>query len=708
MAIRVTITKPGVTDGYGIAMAVGTTYTVEENFGLSLIQQGRASDTDNVLGVIANEPFLSSPTYTSESFGIQHDGTDETLRLQQAIDALWAANGDHGAVIVFPAGKSTVCQGIILRPGVSIISNQLFANLTETSREYWGHRFTLPTMATQPLFQNDTENGYIRQYSNDSPQLPQRYSGSVLAGLTLMGSQNTAKHTTDADLIRLTRAWCVTIFGCSGISSRGFGMRILDCNAVIVTQSNFLAAPVFVNNTADSIFTGGQFGLGNGLASCPFWVSGGTQKNQFSNIFIYNNNKNGQGIGITTRQYAYPMVVASVARDVDANPNTVLFATLTVPNDNSHRWTTGTPVTVSSTGTLPAGLVADTTYYAVVINSGRIAFATTPVRALAGLGQIVSLTTVGSGTITVQVGENANLYVNDGSTQNRFTTVRLDQAFGSAMLVGNAPANAYQDITAQEGSFGNYVGYQIPGEAGPQVAPTVLPAIVFRNSSTQSTLGGTWTVNGVKTGTFDSATGQESRQKYGVSVDATSLVGTVISDTVNSFNHTEVNSEAGAANWTPSNVNPNRFTVAAPNFANISSCTATTFGGGRRVGWSMGADTVDGFVGTEIQLPFGWEDVDITIYWVASSANTGNVAWALQMAGFLPGEDTNIADPVTTSTAVSAVGGNNFLVATTLTAIDFSQFIGEQVYIRVKHAGADALNTYADAPILSHVTFTKV
>ena len=46
MSIRVTITKPNVFNEYGIAMTVGTTYTVDDAFGLSLITQQKATDTD--------------------------------------------------------------------------------------------------------------------------------------------------------------------------------------------------------------------------------------------------------------------------------------------------------------------------------------------------------------------------------------------------------------------------------------------------------------------------------------------------------------------------------------------------------------------------------------------------------------------------------------------------------------------------------------
>ena len=74
MSIRVTITKPNVTDAYGLPMVVGSTYTVSDDFGLSLIQQGKASDTDSsltnpgvreadALGVVyCNAATLAAPT----------------------------------------------------------------------------------------------------------------------------------------------------------------------------------------------------------------------------------------------------------------------------------------------------------------------------------------------------------------------------------------------------------------------------------------------------------------------------------------------------------------------------------------------------------------------------------------------------------------------------------------------------------------------
>ena len=57
MPISVTITKPGVTDSFGRPMIVGTTYSVDDDFGISLIQQLKATDTRNALGGPSNAPF---------------------------------------------------------------------------------------------------------------------------------------------------------------------------------------------------------------------------------------------------------------------------------------------------------------------------------------------------------------------------------------------------------------------------------------------------------------------------------------------------------------------------------------------------------------------------------------------------------------------------------------------------------------------------
>lgn len=638
-------------------------------------------------------------------YGFKHDGSDESATLQAAIDSLWTTYGNRGAVLEMPPGKSTIVQGIILRPGVSIVCPVIYSNLTEINTEWWGHRFVFPTVASQPMFQNDINNGYIRQQSVDVPTpLPQRYTGVTLAGLSFVGSRNIANHTTNCDFVRLTRAWCTTILGCSGIDSRGFGVRALDCNVLNVIDSNFLYSGFFAFSLADSYIRGGNFGAGNGFSSTPFWITGQSQKNQITNNFFYNNQSNGL-VGLTTRAYAFPMVVASVARNVDANSNSFLFATNATIGDNSHYWTTGTPVTISSTGTLPAPFVADTTYYVSVVNSGRVNFATTPERAASNT--LIAITTVGSGTITVQVGENTNLYINDGCTKNRFSGLRSDQAFGAQILVGNAQANVFQDVISQEGSFGNYAGWTGGGAGVANVAPTPQAAVILRNSATSNVLGGTWSIDGLKTGSLNQATGNESRQKYGVQIDATSFAGTTIGNTTNSLNHTTANSEAGAANWNPAYANPNRIILSAQQFDNVTASSKVTFGGGRRAGWSMAATGTDGFIASVLSVPYGWQSVNVYIWWVPSAAGAGNVAWNLSLIPLDTAGNTNQADTVTTTVVATAAAGQDILAVAQLSAVDFSAFVGLQTFVRVKHAGTDGTNTFAAAPVFSHIVFER-
>src|SRR5688572_9988800 len=68
MTIRVTITQPGVTNAYGLPLAVGTTYTVEEDFGRSLIAGLKATDTDGYMAIGGNNPYsvgVASRTMTA-------------------------------------------------------------------------------------------------------------------------------------------------------------------------------------------------------------------------------------------------------------------------------------------------------------------------------------------------------------------------------------------------------------------------------------------------------------------------------------------------------------------------------------------------------------------------------------------------------------------------------------------------------------------
>ena len=80
MAIRCTISKAGVVNEYGQALAIGTVYTPNnDDYALALIAQLKATDTDNVLGERINAPFdeVVYPIFPDDfsPVGLSVDGT---------------------------------------------------------------------------------------------------------------------------------------------------------------------------------------------------------------------------------------------------------------------------------------------------------------------------------------------------------------------------------------------------------------------------------------------------------------------------------------------------------------------------------------------------------------------------------------------------------------------------------------------------------
>ena len=80
MAIRCTISKAGVVNEYGQALAIGTVYTPNnDDYALALISQGKATDTDDFLEERVNAPFdeVVYPIFPDDfsPVGLSADGT---------------------------------------------------------------------------------------------------------------------------------------------------------------------------------------------------------------------------------------------------------------------------------------------------------------------------------------------------------------------------------------------------------------------------------------------------------------------------------------------------------------------------------------------------------------------------------------------------------------------------------------------------------
>ena len=98
MAIRCTITKAGVVNEYGQALAIGTVYTPNnDDYALALISQHKATDTDDFLGERVNAPF-DEVVYPLDPVGLSTDGTS-------------LVSGDGTGVPVGALGLRTVLFG---------------------------------------------------------------------------------------------------------------------------------------------------------------------------------------------------------------------------------------------------------------------------------------------------------------------------------------------------------------------------------------------------------------------------------------------------------------------------------------------------------------------------------------------------------------------------------------------------------------------
>ena len=137
------------------------------------------------------------------------------------------------------------------------------------------------------------------------------------------------------------------------------------------------------------------------------------------------------------RQDAFLVIPGTVSRNFTADPST---ATLTTPlNQAVHYLGAGVPVRFTTTGELPAGLAADTTYYVIDATARSFRVSATP------FGEAVQIASVGTGVHTV---ETYGALRRPGPASLVFTADPRGKA-------GSAGNNAIRvRITHNAGSFG--------------------------------------------------------------------------------------------------------------------------------------------------------------------------------------------------------------------------------------------------------------
>lgn len=96
MTVRVTISKANIYDTFGIAMVNGTTYTVEDSFGKSLIMSQAATDTDGIFSSTTASARGSDPYAISSQY-------PNNILASRSLTAF-----DNGQVLVSPTAAVTM------------------------------------------------------------------------------------------------------------------------------------------------------------------------------------------------------------------------------------------------------------------------------------------------------------------------------------------------------------------------------------------------------------------------------------------------------------------------------------------------------------------------------------------------------------------------------------------------------------------------
>lgn len=644
----------------------------------------------------------------SDVFAGGKSGGDDSALVQEQINDLHATYGRRGAVIKVPDKAWSVLSGITLQPGITFVSEQMYAPFTEGTSEMAGPRFQLPTNCSEPMFQNAIgvlPDVYPRGDGSGSEDgLPQVYACNGFFGINFNGSLDVTAHTTDADLIRLLRAWNTQIYGCTFGVARGFAVRSLDCNVLRVINNQCFNVSMFFESLADSrVMDNDMFNGGSSCASA-IWITG---SNAHKNIIRGNLSGNNQSNGYVThprRQFApdLPVTAVNTTTGEITLGEYAQFSGLGL----GHLWSDGTPVVFivrrtwnssggepTKSGVVPAGFIESATYWVKATATNKIKLARTRKDLTDGVYVIPS--DAGSGSIWINCGKQAAVYVNDGANGNNFESGRIDQAYGASIMFDGATNNTMAAAPMiQEGSMGNYIGSTTES---PYVyeSPVEQPAVQLINGSTGVKVHGN--IDGTKIGTLNTSS-RESRQKWGVFIDASSEDSSWVASGTNIFNHNSGTSSAGAADYYDDRYNPDTLYLSVADFYAVSGSTIPAVqlvGGSREAAWRF-SNGIDSVIGAQLLVPHGWKHLDIYVLWVNQGAGAGNVVWHADINAFDVGSSANAADTATSDVS-GAAGSQDVLCATLLSQLTWTGKTGKRARIRVKRVGTSGSDTLANS-----------
>jgi hypothetical protein len=585
-----------------------------------------------------------------KDFGAVGDNsTDDTAEIQAAIDAMAALS--NGGTVYFPPG-TYITGALTLKYKVALLGAHPMT-YPQTAATQVGTVLKMAASTNAPLLENDRSTGDVGGTGLDGSS--NRATYSIIENICFDGNRSN-QTSIDADLARFEGAWVTTFKGCSFKNAKGFGIRSLDCNVLQLIGCHGVNAPIFLESPADCYISPDCTWGGSSSPFYPvLWISGsGAQKNNF-NGFFFNN--------------ALNTAISQPTFTSDSGGTSHILTTST-----AHGWTDDTPVVVTSTGTLPTGLSAGSTYYVSVLSSTTVRLASS--RANRAAGTFVNVSGAGSGTHTIGVGENCNVYLNDGAKLNTFTAGRSDQGYGDGFLLRNASENTIGP------------GFSIM-ENGLENA-TAVAGIKLR-SATKNYIAAL--IDGTQVG--------DSNQTTGIDGDAAST-NNRINGKVHDHSTANISMSAG---YIIDEEQEEIFLHAQEFFAvNATTPAMGVVGGSRRPAFLFDASSAE-FVATWLKAPKHWRNFTATVYWVNAGAGSGDVNWTVFAAEFAAG-DTMGADAQTSSDTTATAGSQDVLVATAI-ALTFTCTPDEIASVRVRRTATAVADTLGNDAGLIGVKLTR-
>jgi hypothetical protein len=294
-------------------------------------------------------------------------------------------------------------------------------------------------------------DGFLFGADSQSAAAPSVYTTQAIA-TTLLGSTSLtgATLTASSPVLDLSQTWNNAAAGFTGInfnvtdtasSNSSFLMRLQRNSLDAFTFTKLGSFQVFIANTP-CLTIGQSLDTALRLASnalCGF--ASGAQANAFALDTIL------------TRRAAANLRLGAADTSASATV-TITIASPGVVTWTSHGLSTGTPVIFSTTGALPTGITAGTTYYAIPVDGTTFRIATSFANALAGTA--VNTSGSQSGTHTGRRGAIAQAF----GPQSTLSTGSLENIDGADFLIrgsqsiGNKPGGSIVFQVAPAGSSG--------------------------------------------------------------------------------------------------------------------------------------------------------------------------------------------------------------------------------------------------------------